>query len=111
MVSSQENHLSPGFSEWHRGGGSSPSMGKSEEEEAALCDWSMKKKWHERLVQSPSRTTKKKRKRKYVLQGGAFVPCRGIFGKGRGRSSFGTTFQVFYFLFLFFFIEAMHLRC
>jgi hypothetical protein len=33
----KKNHLRPGSSEWRRGGGSSPSMGKPEEEEEALC--------------------------------------------------------------------------
>ena len=45
MVLSQENHLSPSSNEWRRGGGSSPLMGKLEEEEVALCSWSVKKKW------------------------------------------------------------------
>ena len=33
----KKNHLSPGSSKWRRGGGSSPSMGKPEEEKEALC--------------------------------------------------------------------------
>jgi hypothetical protein len=40
---SKENHLSQRSSKRCRGGGSSPSMGKWEEEEVALCGWLVKK--------------------------------------------------------------------
>jgi hypothetical protein len=66
----KKNHLRPGSSEWRRGGGSSPSMGKPEEEEEPCVQLGSESKMgNKRSTQPKNKEKREERNMNFALEG------------------------------------------